>query len=340
MPRIATLISPRHIEIQEHPPLKPSPFEAIIAVDTAGICGTDLALFSGDYSVPLPLVPGHEFTGKVIRIGDGLDKAWLDENVTAEINNTCLAYKKEPLCQACRLGIPSQCITRTVTGITNHPGAFADEVRVAAGTLHKIPKNLDPLAATLTEPLAAALQTFQMTPVKGDEIVVIIGPGRLGILIIFVAALRGLNVIAVSRSEKKRKRALAFGAASVCSPKKAENLIKEQTKGLGADIVVDATGNSEGFHLAQALIRPRGTISVKTTCGLAIKDFDMTKMVVDEIRVQGSRCGPFKPAIELLEKHQDTLKKLITSVKPLEEVQSALQAANIEEKVLLKVAVE
>ena len=192
-----------------------------------------------------------------------------------------------------------------MTGIINHDGAFADEVKVAQGTLHEIPEGIEPATATLTEPLAAALQTFEMSPVTGGETVAVIGPGRLGILIVFVAALKGCRVITISRSDAKRQRSLDFGASQAFSPEQAEKDVKKITEGLGADIVVDATGQPDGITKALSLVRPRGIISVKTTCGLPAQGLDMTKLVVDEIRLQGSRCGPFGPALKILKEHQE-----------------------------------
>jgi threonine dehydrogenase-like Zn-dependent dehydrogenase len=336
MPKIAQLTAARTIEIKDREPLTPGPHEVVISVETAGVCGTDLALFSGDYPVPLPLVCGHEFVGIVKSIGEGGDKRWLGRRVTAEINNTCVAYSRSPLCRACELGMPEHCQKRTVTGIIAHDGAFAEEVAVAQGTLHEIPDNLDPIVAALTEPLAAALQTFEMSPITGKETVVVCGPGRLGILIVFVAALKGCRVIVVSHSQAKRQRALNFGASQACSPQEAEPVIKAFTDGLGADIVVDATGQPDGITQALSLVRPRGIVSVKTTCGLPAQGLDMTKLVVDEIRLQGSRCGPFEPALKILAEHQGSLKTLITSVRPLAEAQEALETATSENKVMLR----
>jgi threonine dehydrogenase-like Zn-dependent dehydrogenase len=336
MPKIAQLTATRTIVIKDRPSLSAKADEVIIGVSTAGICGTDLALFSGDYPVPLPLVCGHEFVGEVQSLGDGVDKRWLGKRVTAEINNTCKSYNRSPLCRACKTGMPSHCQKRTVTGIINHDGAFAEEVAVAQGTLHEIPDGMEPEVAALTEPLAAALQTFEMSPVMGDETVVVIGPGRLGILIVFVAQLKGCRVIAVSRSEAKRARSLEFGASRALSPEQAESNIKEITGGLGADLVVDATGHPDGITKALSLVRPRGILSVKTTCGLPAEGLGMTKLVVDEIRLQGSRCGPFGPALKILEQHQKKLKTLITSTRPLDEAQQALESAYRENKVLLR----
>ncbi len=338
MPLFAVITGPNKIEIQEKADLIPKPQEVIVAPEVAGICGTDLALFSGDYQVPLPLTPGHEFIGKVIDIGKGVDKSWLNKKVTGEINNTCIANKWDPLCKACRIGLPNHCLKRSVLGIINHNGAFAEQVAVPEGVLHQIPKSIPSQTAVLIEPLAAALQTFDLSPTKPNDTVVVIGCGRLGILIIFAAILKGLNPIAISRSEEKRYRALNFGVKHALLPKDAEKEIKSLTGGLGADIVVESTGAPEGLSLALNLIRPRGTIALKTTCGLPAQGFNTTQVAVDEICIQGSRCGRFFPAIEILEKHQKQLSSLITSIHPFKEIESALKAAKNESKVLLDIA--
>ncbi len=337
MPRIAQLIAPGKIQIQDSIHLKAGPGEAVIQVKHAGICGTDLALFQGDYPVPLPHVCGHEFAGIVNQVGEGVDHKWIGKTVTAEINNTCVTYNRKSLCSACSKGLSSHCLERTVTGIIEHNGAFAEEVNVAAGTLHEIPDSIDPLTATLTEPLAAALQTFVMSPVTGEENLVVLGPGRLGILVTFVAALKGLNVLAVSRSQSKQQRAMDYGAKWACSPEEAEFLIKEKTEGLGADLVVDTTGNPDGISQALKLVRPRGTVCCKTTCGLPAKGLDITKLVVDEVRLQGSRCGPFEPALEILKTHHKKLRSLITSTRSLNDTQQALESASKENKVVINI---
>lgn len=342
MPKAAVLTAHKKIEIQERPSLKAAPGTVVVAVEHAGICGTDLALFSGDYPAALPLVCGHEFTGTVTSLGTSDDEKWLGQKVTAEINNTCRTLSPQNLCQACSNGLQSHCLKRTVTGIIGKDGAFAEEVIIPSANLHAIPEGLDPLTATLAEPMAAALQTFVMTPVDNDDgdagkTVVVLGPGRLGILIVFAAWLKGLTVIAVSRSGKKRERSLKFGAAEALPPEEAEAYVKEKTGGLGADIVVDATGHPDGFASAMSLVRPRGVISAKTTCGLPASGLDMTRLVVNEIQVQGSRCGPFQPAIEILRQHQTRLKELITCVRPLTQAQNAIESAFKEDKVVMQI---
>lgn len=336
MPKCVILTAPRTVKVVERKPLIPEPHEAVVAVETAGICGTDLAIFSGDYPRPLPMVLGHEFIGRVTSVGEGADESWVGRRVAAEINNTCVAHKRHILCHACSRGTPNHCQTRTVTGIVARDGAFAEEVAVAEGTLHEIPENLDPFAATLIEPLAAALQTFVMTPVTGKETVAVLGPGRLGILVVFVAALKGLRVVAVSRSEDKRHRALKYGAQEAFAPEEARERILELTHGWGADIVVDSTGRPEGITEAISLVSPQGVVAMKTTCGLPLQGLNATQLVIDEIRLQGSRCGPFPQALEILAERQDRLKYLVSSMRPLEKAQDALESAFTEHKVVFR----
>lgn len=338
MPLAAKLTAPGAVTLGERAPLAPGPMEVVVAVEAAGVCGTDLALYRGDYPVPLPLVPGHEFAGRVLRLGEGVDAAWQGRPVTGEINNTCLAYRRAEPCTACRRGLESHCLNRTVTGIIHHDGAFAEEVALPVGALHALPEGLPAATAALAEPLAAALETFVMTPAEPGELVVVLGPGRLGILIVFAAIQKGLRVVAVSRSAGKRERALAFGAEAAYKPEEAQPAIRGMTGGLGADIVVDATGSPEGLNQALALVRPRGTLAVKTTCGLPARGLDLTRVVVNEIRLQGSRCGPFAPALELLAKHREALGGLVSCILPLTEAARALEIAGHENKVMLKMA--
>ncbi len=337
MPKAAVLTSPKTIIFQNQDSPEPEQNEVKIAVEYAGICGTDLALYSGDYSVSLPLVCGHEFVGIVKKVGAEVDPVWEGKRVTAEINNSCKAYCSKFFCEACKRSMPEHCLKRTVTGIINKDGAFSEEIIVPEGVLHEIPENISPLTATLTEPLAAALQTFEMTPIKKGETLVVLGPGRLGILITFVASLMGAKVIAVSRSESKRNRALNYGASIACSPEEAKEVILKNTDSLGADIVVESTGHPEGISKALNYVRPKGTLSLKTTCGLPEKSLNTTQIVVDEIQIQGSRCGPFEKSLKIISSHQDKLKQLISNVEPLENIIPAMNQAFRENKVILKV---
>ena len=336
--RAAVLYSAGRMQIDKRPFLPLQPNEAIIRVQFAGVCGTDIALFSGDYRVSLPLVLGHELVGEVVEVASGADEDWIGKRVTAEINNTCYAYRNEKFCPACRRGLSNHCTERTVVGIINSDGAYAEYVRVPIGNLHALPDQMMWEEGVFIEPLAAAIQTFELTPISPSSKVVVLGVGRLGLLICGVAALRSARVCAVSRSQAKLDRALGWGATeAICAnqPGWVEG-VREWTGGLGADVVVEATGSTEGFEIASEIVRPRGTIALKTTCGLPAAEIDFTKLVVDEVQIQGSRCGPFSKAIELLSRGELPVKSLVSEIYPLDEVTQAIACAQRTTKVLIQ----
>ncbi len=193
--------------------------------------------------------------------------------------------------------------------------------------------------AVFVEPLAAAIQTFELTPVHKGDTVAVLGAGRLGTLVCVVANTLGARVVAVSRSKWKLERALKFGAfeainSSVEDPVKK---IKDITGGVGADIVVESSGMSQGLNSALELVRPRGALALKTTCGLAKASIDSTKAVVDEIQIQGSRCGPFDKAIEMLSDGGIPIRSLISHIYPLEQVEEAIITANTASKVFIEI---
>ena len=336
--RAAALSSLRKLEVvtRRFPPLQPS--EAIVRVEFAGVCGTDIALFSGDYPVPLPLVLGHEMVGEVVEVGSEDCRTWIGKRVTAEINNTCRAYNREAFCAACRRGLSNHCIERTVVGIINYDGAYAQYVRVPILNLHSLPDTISWEEGVFVEPLAAAIQTFELTPISPSNQVVVLGIGRLGLLICAVASFKKARVCAVSRSPDKLDCAFAWGAVETIDANQPNwiEAAREWTGGIGADVVVDATGNPEGLRLAAEIVRPRGTIALKTTCGLPARGIDVTKLVVDEVQIQTSRCGPFAKAIGLLTRENLPVKSLVSEVFPLEDATLALEAARSSTKILIQ----
>ncbi len=338
MYRAATLVSYRRVVIEKREGLELSENEVLIKVKFAGVCGTDIALFSGGYKVPLPIVLGHEFSGEIIEVGSRVEKELMGKQVVGEINNTCLAYRKEDLCEFCRRGLLSHCSKRTVVGIISYDGAFSELVRIPAGSAHILPSEIPMEEAVFVEPLAAAIQTFELSPINKGDTVAVLGAGRLGTLVCFVADMLGARVVAVSRSKWKLERAEKFGASEVINPS-VEGMvkrIKDVTDGIGADIVVETSGSPKGLNLALELVRPRGTVALKTTCGLANGSIDSTKAVVDEICIQGSRCGPFDKAIEMLSLRKIPVRSLISHVYPLERVEEAIIAANTASKVVIE----
>jgi threonine dehydrogenase-like Zn-dependent dehydrogenase len=336
--RATVLSAIKQVQIDRHqfPALQPS--EAIVRVRFAGVCGTDVALFSGDYPVPLPLVLGHEFVGEVVEVGSEAGESWLGKRVTAEINNTCRAYQREVFCPACSRGLANHCTERTVVGIINYDGAYAEYVRVPIANLHAIPAEISWETGVFIEPLAAAIQTFELTPLFPSDTVVVLGVGRLGLLICAVAALRAARVCAVSRSQAKLDRAIAWGADETICANRSDwtQAVCQWSGGLGADVVVEATGNPDGLRLASEIVRPRGTIALKTTCGLPATGIDVTKLVVDEVQIHTSRCGQFPKAIGLLSRTSLPFNSLISEVFPLDKVTQAIENAQVATKVLIE----
>jgi threonine dehydrogenase-like Zn-dependent dehydrogenase len=335
----ATLIAPGEIVLQERAIPAVAPGEVLVRVRYVGICGTDLALYTGSYRTSLPIVPGHEFAGEVAEVGSSRDSKWIGAKVTAEINNTCVSWDKPDKCTACRAGIPNHCRERTTLGITGCDGAFAELVKVPVGNLHILPETIPLRHGIFVEPLAAAIQTFELTPLSTGDTVVVLGAGRLGVLICRVASLKGARVVAVSRSPYKLQLARKFGAHILIDAAQADvaDEIAALTDGLGTDIVVEATGTTEGLNQALRLVRPRGTVCLKSTPGQDAADLPITSLVVDEVRIQGSRCGPFGKAIRMMARHDLELDALISCIYPLAKTKAALDSAAGKFKVLLEV---
>ena len=323
----------------------PSLHEASIQVNLAGICGTDLAIWSGGYAVPLPLVLGHEWVGRVVDVGNHQAEQAVNligKRVTGEINNTCISRGIKPPCEACLRLLPSHCLNRTVTGIICHDGAFQEEMMVLWRNLYLIPDEMSDEEAILIEPLAAAVQTFELTPLKPDDFVVILGAGRLGMLTALVAKARGARVLTTTRNkvraERLRKlglRTFLMGKERRISPKNPLapaatpllEVVMNQTAGLGADLVVESTGDPDGLGLALDIVRPRGAIAMKSTPGLNSADFELTRCVVNEITLQGSRCGSFDKAIVFQLKHRLPLRQLVNKTFPLAQIEEAFDHA-------------
>lgn len=337
MYKAAALVSPQRIRIEKREKPKLGEGEVLIKVKFAGVCGTDVALFSGEYKVPLPIVLGHEFSGEVIEVGTEVEKELVRKRVVGEINNTCLAYRKEELCEFCKRGLSNHCSRRTVVGIISYDGAFAELVRIPAGSIHVLPSEISMEEAVFIEPLAAAIQTFELTPINKGDTVVVLGVGRLGTLVCAVAKTLGARVIAVSRSKWKLERAGKFGVSGVINSSVEDPVkrIKDITDEIGADIVVESSGTPQGLNVALELVRPRGAVALKTTCGLASDDINYTKAVVDEIRIQGSRCGPFEKAIEMLSAGEIPVRSLVSHIYHLEQVEEAIITANTASKVII-----
>ncbi len=358
--RAAVLKAPGEIEMQERAlPSFLDPHEVLVEVAYAGVCGTDLAIFSGAYRVPLPLVLGHEFSGRVVAAGKSAQaRRLVGKRVTGEINATCRAWRRRARCAACRQGLTNHCQQRTVVGIVRHDGAFAEYLLLPVGCVHRLPRSIPLKAAIFIEPLAAAIRTFELAPLPAKSTIVVLGCGRLGKLVTLVAAKMGLRVVAVARRPLSLLPVQPFIEKGFCLHTPAEfyetrkkitclqnegelvMAVMDLTHGLGADMVVEATGDPAQLVLATKLVRPQGIISLKSTPGVLTPPLDATLLAVDEIRLQGSRCGPFDQAIEFMETHGLPDASWITAEFPLDRLGEAFAAARSRPKVVVRVAGE
>lgn len=286
------------------PEPRPLPGETLVRVLCAGICETDLQLIRG--YMGFRGVLGHEF------VGIAEDGPFRGERVVGEINCSCGA------CERCRTGLHNHCAHRSVLGILNHDGAFAERIAVPQANLHCVPPEIATREAVFVEPLAAAFQISVQISLRLGERVVVLGDGRLGFLCAQVIALYGCQLTVVGKHPHK----LAFFASRNIQTQ----LLSDFTPDHSADIVVDCTGSPTGLPLALQTVRPRGTIVLKTTCA-GEQTLSLAPIVIDEVTVVGSRCGPFERAIEALRtRHVDVL-PLIDRVFSLDEAVAAVHAA-------------
>jgi len=316
----AAVFDGHKIAIKEVPKPEPDDSQVLIQVKAAGICGTDIAIVSGYLPTPIPLILGHEFAGDIVEVGKNVDPTWLGKRVTSEINSN-IDFE----CYYCKREMFTQCISRKALGIDIN-GAFAEFIAVESYLIHELPKKISYEEATFIEPLAAAYQTFEMMPIeKDDKIIAIFGLGRLGLLLTQVALLKGLKLIVIDGSDKKLALAKKFGAHYSINRLNVSDIpteIRNLTKNIGADIVVDTTGNPDALKDVVASCKTRGKIHMKNTHGLETP-INFTDIVVREITIYSSRCGPFEKAIKGLSSGMIKANLLISKEYALDNIQKA-----------------
>ena len=283
----------------------PAPGECRVRVTRAGVCATDLALARG--YMGFAGVPGHEF------VGVALDGPLAGRRVVGEINAGC------GRCKSCAAGLERHCPTRTVLGILGRPGAFAEELALPAGNLHPVPDAVPDDAAVFAEPLAAAFEIPAQVDLAAVGSALVLGDGRLGLLCAQVLALHGLPVHLYGR-HPERAELLPSGCRHLGPPPAAAPAARYH-------LVVEATGDPAMLQRALLFVRPRGMLVLKTTSERPAP-LDLAPLVVDEITVVGSRCGPFAPALEALAAGSVAVLPLIHARFPLEEGPRALARAS------------
>jgi threonine dehydrogenase-like Zn-dependent dehydrogenase len=301
----------------------------------AGICRTDLEIVAGyqDFRG----VPGHEFVGLV---QDAVDQSLIGKRVVGEINIGCRT------CEFCRQGIKEHCLKRKAIGIHGKDGCFADYVTLPEENLHILPDNMSTDRALFVEPLAAAYNILQAVPVRPTDSILIIGDGKLGILSAQVLKLSGTDVTVVGKHRKKLSLLEWMGIETRLLIRVDESsIVFSTTRGQEEsiterkyDIVVEASGSRGGLDMACRLVKPRGHLVLKSTIHGGVQ-CDLTFAVINEVRIIGSRCGPFQPAIRAIHRELVEVRPLMSGRFPLEEWQAAFELARSPDalKVMLEI---
>jgi len=295
------------LRLAEHyPDPKPAPGEVRIRTILAGICNTDLEVVRG--YAGFRGVLGHEFVGVV---DQAEDPAWLGRRVVGDINAAC------GNCPTCRAGRPTHCPNGTTLGIHGRDGVLAEYFCLPAVNLHLVSEAVPDEVAVFTEPLAAACEILEQVHIHPTDRVVVLGDGKLGLLVAQTLALTGCNLTAVGRHPDKLARLAALGLATQVEGEGLEGV---------ADLVVECTGQPEGFRAARKMVRPRGTLVLKSTYHGEI-EADLSGIVVDEVTLVGSRCGPFPPAMRLLAQQLVDVASMIEAEYPLADALAAFEHA-------------
>jgi threonine dehydrogenase-like Zn-dependent dehydrogenase len=274
---------------EEVPIPVPGKGEALIRVLLAGVCSTDLELLRGYY--PFSGIPGHEFVGEVMDSPD--DPNWIGKRVVGEINISC------GKCETCKSGFNQHCENRKTLGIHGWNGAFAEYLVLPLANLHVLPDCIPDEMAVFTEPLAAAHEILEQTTIQSADRVLLVGAGRLGQLIAYVI---------VARHSKQRELLAIYHIHPISDYDIGSKKY---------DVVIEATGSPDGFNLAMNSVRPRGRIILKSTYkgNIAV---NFSKIVVDEVTLIGSRCGPFESALHLLAEGKVDPRPLTEAIYPLD----------------------
>ena len=296
----------------------PQKDEALIKTIMTGICNTDYEITLG--YMGYKGVIGHEFVGIVEECED---KSLIGKRVVGDINCGCGE------CEWCKKDLHRHCPNRQTLGIWQKDGCFSDYFTLPVNNLLVVPENVPDEEAVFTEPLAAALEILEQVHIQPIQKVLVLGDGKLGIIIALALNASGLDVTLVGKHEEKLNIAKKQGVKT--------SLLNNLSVKKEWDFVVEATGSITGFETSISLVKPRGTLILKSTI-VASKEFNFSSLVVDEVTIVGSRCGRFKPALRMLEQKKIDLKPLISNIFNAENVIDAFEANKRKDtvKVLVK----
>jgi len=285
---------------------RPKNDEVLIRVVYSAICNTDIEIIKG--YMGFKGILGHEFVGEVVSAKSRLK----GKMVVGEINCSC------GICYLCQTRRKSHCPNRTVLGISDHPGVFADFITLPEGNLHVVPEGLSPAKAVFTEPLAAAVEIMEQISIRPSSQVFIFGAGKLGLLIAQVFRLNGSPVTLFDINARKVAFALKTGLNAL--------LLQELHPEAKAEVCIDCSGSPDGIKTAMNHLFPRGKLILKTTVAKP-EMIDLNQVVINEMEIIGSRCGPFEPALQLLSQGLVNPEPMISKVFPFKDILRAFDYA-------------
>ncbi len=317
-PMLAAITRRNRVAVVQKPLPRLRPGWALVRVRLAGICNTDIEILRGYHNFHGTL--GHEFVGEVVRVARGKDQNWVGRRVVGEINLACAGLGFHKPCTYCRRGIPTHCARRRVLGILGHDGAFAEYLALPVVNLHRVPAGIPDEAAVFAEPLAAACEILEQVDIRAHRAAVVIGDGKLAQLCVRVLCAAGLQVTMIGKHEGKLRlaRLARIATVKVTSPR--------ARRSNQFSLTVEATGSPSGLALAQRITVPRGTVILKSTFHGAA-NVETWPIVVKELTVIGSRCGPFPRALALLRSGRVDPRPLISRVFPLKDAAKAIRYA-------------
>jgi threonine dehydrogenase-like Zn-dependent dehydrogenase len=294
---------------------------ALLRMRLAGICNTDVEILRGYHH--FQGIPGHEFVGEIVAVhgvSAATERKWLDKRVVGEINVPCSAYGYKPVCNFCRRGLKTHCARRTVLGIVEHDGAFAEYLTLPLENLHPIPASISDEKAVFVEPLAAACQILEQLELRQFRSAAVLGDGKLAQLIAMVLRAAGSEITLYGKHDAKLQLARLAGSKTkkVQGDARDRKNVEESYR-----LVVEATGSPTGLALAQQMVEPRGTLILKSTFHGAAP-VETWPIVVKEVTVVGSRCGSFRRALTLLRSGKIDPTPLISRIFPLREAPQAI----------------
>lgn len=307
---IALTLDPDPKLAPRHPAPKRAPGEALIALRMAGVCDTDLQLARG--YMGFRGVPGHEFVGEVLECEDS---DWVGQRVVGDINAGC------GRCVDCLESDGHHCRERSVLGILKRDGCLAERFSLPVRNLVAVPDAVADEAAVFAEPLAAGLHVLEEVRASGAHHVAVLGDGKLGLLTALALQAEGVQPVLIGHHRSKLAIAGEVGVRG-----KLENELDQSTSIEPFDLVVEATGNPLGLRRALSLLRPKGTLVLKTTVADPA-GLDLSPVVIHELRVIGSRCGDMSQAMGLLASGRLDPRPLISASYPLSEAVAAFGRA-------------